>query len=34
MRIDLNEIVNWIAPNSRILDLACGNGPGRTANRW
>jgi methionine biosynthesis protein MetW len=26
MRIELNEIVNWIAPNSRILDLACGNG--------
>lgn len=26
MRIDLNEIQHWIAQNSRILDLGCGDG--------
>ena len=26
MRIDLNEIQNWIAQGSRILDLGCGDG--------
>lgn len=26
MRIDLNEIQSWIKPNSRILDLGCGDG--------
>lgn len=26
MRIDLNEIQNWIKQNSRVLDLGCGDG--------
>ncbi|TQV69622.1 methionine biosynthesis protein MetW [Exilibacterium tricleocarpae] len=26
MRIDLNQVANWIAPGSRILDLGCGDG--------
>jgi methionine biosynthesis protein MetW len=26
MRIDLNEIQNWIATDSRVLDLGCGDG--------
>ncbi len=26
MRIDLNKIQSYIAPNSHVLDLACGNG--------
>lgn len=26
MRKDLQKIAKWIAPNSHILDLACGNG--------
>jgi len=26
MRIDLNEIQNWIVQHSRILDLGCGDG--------
>lgn len=26
MRIDLNEIQNWIAADSRVLDLGCGDG--------
>ena len=26
MRIDLNEIQNWIEQNSRVLDLGCGDG--------
>ena len=26
MRTDLEIIKNWISPNSRILDLACGDG--------
>lgn len=26
MRIDLNKIQHWIKPNSRVLDLGCGDG--------
>lgn len=26
MRADLNRIRNWIKPNSRVLDLGCGDG--------
>ena len=26
LRADLKIIQNWISPNSRILDLACGDG--------
>jgi SAM-dependent methyltransferase len=26
MRLDLNEIQNWIADGSRVLDLGCGDG--------
>lgn len=26
MRVDLELISNWIKPNSRVLDLACGDG--------
>lgn len=26
MRIDLNEIISWMKPGTRILDLACGDG--------
>lgn len=26
MRVDLELITNWIEPNSRVLDLACGDG--------
>ncbi|GAB2188504.1 methionine biosynthesis protein MetW [Sessilibacter sp. MAH2] len=26
MRIDLDIIANWVSPNSRVLDLGCGDG--------
>lgn len=26
MRIDLDILQNWIAPQSRVLDLGCGSG--------
>ena len=26
MRIDLDQVINWITPHSRILDLGCGDG--------
>ena len=26
MRADLNRIRAWIKPNSRVLDLGCGDG--------
>ncbi len=26
MRIELDQVMNWIAPRSRVLDLGCGDG--------